>query len=138
MFLRITPADERVRMEGRTMGLIDRLKKAELKGRDAATRAFDRVVHTSEDIERKLRRKMRVYPTTTGARNQGGSTPSEVSQSVPSGESAPVEYQEQRKGLEIAEEPTEPRPIVSINGKDVGKSGPLPKAPDVKEDPEAA
>lgn len=121
------------------MGLIDRLKKAELKGRDAATRAFDRVVHTSEDIERKLRRKMRVYPTTTAARNHGGSTPSEVSQSVPSGESAPVEYQEQRKGLEIAEEPAEKKPIVSINGKDIEEGpGPLPKAPDVKKDPEAA
>ncbi len=121
------------------MGLIDRLKKAELKGRDAATRAFDRVVHTSEDIERKLRRKMRVYPTTTAARNQGGSTPSEVSQSVPSGESAPVEYQEQRKGLEIAEEPVEKTPIVSINGKDIHQGpGPVPKAPEVKKDPEAA
>src|SRR3954465_8961584 len=118
------------------MGLIERLKRAELKGRDAATRAFDRVVHTSEDIERKLRRKMRVYPTATVARNQG--TPSEVSQAVPAGESAPVEYQEQRKGMEIVEEPAEQRPIVSINGKDIGKSGPLPKAPDVKDDPEAA
>jgi hypothetical protein len=108
------------------MGLIDRLKKAELKGRDAATRAFDRVVHTSEDIERKLRRKMRVYPNAATARAQGGATPSEVSQSVPAGESAPVEYQEQRKGLEIAEEPpevpAEKKPIVSINGKDIEKS----------------
>lgn len=121
------------------MGLIDRLKKAELKGRDAATRAFDRVVHTSEDIERKLRRKMRVYPTTTAARTQGGSTPSEVSQSVPAGESAPVEYQEQRRGLEIPEEPVEQQPIVSIHGKDVQKGpGPLPKSPDEKNDPEAA
>jgi hypothetical protein len=121
------------------MGLIERLKRAELKGRDAATRAFDRVVHTSEDIERKLRRKMRVYPTATVARNQGGSTPSEVSQAVPAGESAPVEYQEQRKGMEIAEEPAEQMPIVSIHGKDVRKGpGSLPKAPDVKEDPEAA
>src|SRR4051812_11241549 len=138
MRLRITLGTE-VCMEGRTMGLIDRLRKAELKGRDAATRAFDRVVHTSEDIERKLRRKMRVYPTTAVARNQAGSTPSEVSQSVPSGESAPVEYQEQRKGLEIAEEPAEKRPIVSIHGKDVQKGpGPVPAAPDVKKDPEAA
>jgi hypothetical protein len=121
------------------MGLIERLKRAELKGRDAATRAFDRVVHTSEDIERKLRRKMRVYPTATVARNQGGSTPSEVSQAVPAGESAPVEYQEQRKGMEIVEEPAEQMPIVSIHGKDVRKGpGPVPKAPDVKEDPEAA
>src|SRR4051795_8027563 len=118
MLLRIT-LDTKVCMEGRAMGLIDRLKRAELKGRDAATRAFDRVVHTSEDIERKLRRKMRVYPTATVARNQGGSTPSEVSQAVPAGESAPVEYQEQRKGLEIADEPAEKKPIVSINGKDV-------------------
>jgi hypothetical protein len=121
------------------MGLIDRLKKAELKGRDAATRAFDRVVHTSEDIERKLRRKMRVYPTTAVARTQGGSTPSEVSQSVPSGESAPVEYQEQRKGLEIADEPADDKPIVSINGRDVKMdTGSVQKAPDVKKDPEAA
>src|SRR5438270_4061686 len=121
------------------MGLIDRLRKDELKGRDAATRAFVRVVHTSEDIERKLRRKMRVYPGVTTARSQGGSTPSEVSQSVPSGESAPVEYQEQRKGLEIVEKPPEKQPIVSINGKDVRKGpGPIPKAPDVKRDPEAA
>ena len=121
------------------MGLIDRLKKAELKGRDAATRAFDRVVHTSEDIERKLRRKMRVYPTTVAARNQAGSTPSEVSQSVPSGESAPVEYQEQRKGLEIAEPPVESKPIVSINGKDVRmETGSVQKAPEIKKDSEAA
>ena len=119
------------------MGLIERLKRAELKGRDAATRAFDRVVHTSEDIERKLRRKMRVYPTTTLARKEGGSTPSEVSQSIPAGESAPVEYQEQRKGMEIAEQPAEKNPIVSIHGKDVGTAR-LPKAPDAKEDPEAA
>jgi hypothetical protein len=121
------------------MGLIDRLKKAELKGRDAATRAFDRVVHTSEDIERKLRRKMRVYPNTVTARSQGGSTPAEVIQSVPSGEGAPVEYQEQRKGLETAEEPAEKGPIVSIHGKDIRKGpGPVAKAPDVKKDPEAA
>src|SRR3954469_4710424 len=131
--------EREVCVEGRTMGLIDRLRKAELKGRDAATRAFDRVVHTSEDIERKLRRKMRVYPTPAVARNQGGSTPSEVSQAVPSGEGAPVEYQEQRKGLEIAEEPAEKKPIVSINGKDVHKApSSVPAAPDVKEDPEAA
>jgi hypothetical protein len=120
------------------MGLIERLKRAELKGRDAATRAFDRVVHTSEDVERKLRRKMRIYPTTTPARKEGGSTPSEVSQSMPAGESAPVEYQEQRKGLET-EETVEERPIVSIHGKDVGRAAqPLPKAADIKEDPEAA
>ena len=121
------------------MGLIDRLRKAELKGRDAATRAFDRVVHTSEDIERKLRRKMRVYPTTAVARNQGGSTPSEVSQAAPSGESAPVEYQEQRKGMEIAEEPAEKKPIVSINGKDVEmETGSVQPAPEVKKNSEAA
>ncbi len=138
MLLRIT-VDTEVCMEGRTMGLIDRLRKAELKGRDAATRAFDRVVHTSEDIERKLRRKMRVYPTTAVARNQGGSTPSELSQAVPSGEGAPVEYQEQRKGLEIAEPPADNKPIVSINGKDVKmETGSVQKAPEVKKDSEAA
>jgi hypothetical protein len=120
------------------MGLIERLKRAELKGRDAATRAFDRVVHTSEDIERKLRRKMRVYPTATIARNQGGSTPSEVSQAVPAGESAPVEYQEQRKGMEIAEEPVEKRPIVSIHGRDVESPSESPPQASRKDDPEAA
>jgi len=121
------------------MGLIERLKRAELKGRDAATRAFDRVVHTSEDIERKLRRKMRVYPTATIARNQGGSTPTEVSQAAPAGESAPVEYQEQRKGLEIAEESAEKKPIVSIHGKDVRlDSGSVQPAADVKKGSEAA
>jgi hypothetical protein len=73
------------------MGLIDKLRKAEEQGRSAARQAFERAKHFSEDTERRIRQKMRIYP--------------------PAGESQPGDPGASR----IPERP----PIVSIDGEDV-------------------
>jgi hypothetical protein len=44
------------------MGLIDKLRKAEEQGKYAARQAFERAKHFSEDAERRIRQKMRIYP----------------------------------------------------------------------------
>ncbi len=45
------------------MGLIDALRKAEEQGREAARRGLERTKSGMEDVERRIRRKMRVLPT---------------------------------------------------------------------------
>ena len=47
------------------MGLMDRLREAEQQGKNAARRAFDRAIDAGEDLERRMRQKMRVYPRGT-------------------------------------------------------------------------
>jgi hypothetical protein len=41
---------------------MDRLREAEQQGKNAARRAFDRAMDAGEDLERRMRQKMRVYP----------------------------------------------------------------------------
>ena len=91
------------------MGLIDRFREAEKEGRQAAHRVFDKVVQSREEMERRIRQKMRIYPKCQSA------APSEVSQAMPTGNSDELEFETQRKKMEA----DEGRPIVSVHGKDV-------------------
>jgi hypothetical protein len=53
------------------MGLIDKLRKAEEQGKYAARQAFERAKHFSEDAERRIRQKMRIYPPSPGESQPG-------------------------------------------------------------------
>jgi hypothetical protein len=53
------------------MGLMDALRRAEEQGRDTARRGLERAKDTWEDAERRLRRRMRVFP---GSMKSGRST----------------------------------------------------------------
>lgn len=44
------------------MGLIEKLRKAEEQGKQAARNAFERARELGEDAERRIRQKMRIYP----------------------------------------------------------------------------
>jgi hypothetical protein len=93
------------------MGLMDKLRKAEEQGKQAARNAFERAKEMGEDAERRIRQKMRIYPPNRNHLSD------EVNQS---GAAAGV----QPSGLEPAEsEQTEGVPIVSIHGKDVRGAG---------------
>lgn len=81
------------------MGLMDKLRKAEEQGRSAARQAFERAKHFSEDTERRIRQKMRIYPPGAGELQPG--TPG-----------ASGTYREENRVPERA-------PIISIHGDDV-------------------
>ncbi len=44
------------------MGLMEALRKAEQQGRGVAHRGFERARETWDDAERRIRRKMRIFP----------------------------------------------------------------------------
>ena len=90
------------------MGLMDRLREAEEQGREAARSAFERARDLGEDVQRRLRQKMRIYPPDRTA------TPSEVSQAQPAAASPTDAEMEDIRHLEA-----EHQPIITIEGKDV-------------------
>lgn len=98
------------------MGLMDRLREAEEQGKAAARNAYERARDLGEDVQRRLRQKMRVYPADRAA------TPSEVSQAQPAATVPPESEIEDIRHLEAEK----PQPIISIEGKDV-KSAPAPE-----------
>jgi hypothetical protein len=81
------------------MGLIDKLRKAEEQGKYAARQAFERAKHFSEDAERRIRQKMRIYPPGAGESQQGTNGASGV-------------HSKESRVPEKA-------PIISIHGEDV-------------------
>lgn len=66
------------------MGLMDKLRKAEEQGKYAARQAFERAKHFSEDAERRIRQKMRIYPPGAGEpQPSGGQRKQEVPERAP-------------------------------------------------------
>ena len=87
------------------MGIIETLRRKEAQGKRIAMQAVERARDFGEDVERRLRRNMRIYP-------QPAATPSEVSQAMPVGEITAEESAAQAQNLEA-------KPIISIRGEDV-------------------
>src|ERR1051326_1213003 len=56
------------------MGLMDRLREAEEQGKEAARNAYERARDLGEDVQRRLRQKMRIYPAVSAARMAAGRT----------------------------------------------------------------
>src|SRR5438105_7253576 len=108
------------------MGLMDRLRKAEEHGKEAARHAMDRAREVRDDAQRRIRQKMRIYPA-----RANGSAPSEVSQAnpmagLPQSDSG-SDTAEDVRHLEVmgegnpdaAQEFRQKVPIISIRGKDL-------------------
>lgn len=92
------------------MGLMEKLRKAEEQGKYAARQAFERAKHFSEDTERRIRQKMRIYPPGAGNEVHG-----EAGQST-SGAAIPI----RPSSIHSEEAEHRDRPaIVSIHGEDV-------------------
>ena len=116
------------------MRLIDKLRKAEQQGRDAVLQEMERVLHTWDDAQTMIRRKMRVYPHSAKRRQESTRMPAAEVERIPGGkaikeaatampqtlepqsvlpESEPAQAQPAE-----AETPTN-KPIVTVHGKDV-------------------
>jgi len=113
------------------MGLMDRLRKAEEQGKDAARHAMERAREVREDAQRRIRQKMRIYPV-----QANGSAPSEVSQANPmaglTAADGEAETGEDIRHLEATPEVNpevnheanrKTPPIISINGRDLERAG---------------
>ncbi len=77
------------------MGLMDALRRAEEKGKDLARNGVEAAREGVDDASRRIRRKMRVYPT-----------PARQNESVP--DATEREMEDARR-----------KAIVSVNGEDV-------------------
>ena len=85
------------------MGILDRLRKAEKQGVEAARHSMERVRLNWEEAESKMRRKMRVHPGNPQrwqASSDNTATPGSMAERQSS----------------VAEQPT---PIISVHGKDL-------------------
>lgn len=101
------------------MGLMDRLRKAEEQGKDAARHAMERAREVREDAQRRIRQKMRIYPV-----QANGSAPSEVSQANPMAGLAAVDGEaDTGEDVHHLEATQKPAPIISIHGKDLESAG---------------
>ena len=80
------------------MGLMDRLREAEQQGKKAARHAYERALEMGEDAQRRIRQKMRIYPSIAAAAETGQNGQAEMN------------------SAEIA---SPPEPIVSIEGRDI-------------------
>jgi len=112
------------------MGLMDKIRQAEELGREKARSAYGLARDLQEDMQRRIRQKMRVYPRPgtiaaserageeNGASDQAALSPSEVSQAVPAGATPIADEMDDVRNLESSPE----QPIVSIRGKDVGSA----------------
>lgn len=108
---------------------MDKIRQAEELGREKARSAYGLARDLQEDMQRRLRQKMRVYPRPgtiaaserpaeeeeNGASSQEAVSPSEVSQAVPAGATPIADEIDDVRNLESNPE----QPIVSIRGKDV-------------------
>ena len=86
------------------MGLMEKLRKAEEQGKEAARHAFERAREIGEDAERRLRQKMRVYPSEAGSNGSGKAK-------------AAGAGNHQRASQESQE--ADVIPLVSVHGRDV-------------------
>lgn len=93
------------------MGLIEKLRKAEEQGKQAARNAFERAKELGEDTERRIRQKMRIYPPCAAGT-------AETSRRKAAGVAAGG----QRRPSETVRSEQEREPIVSVHGEDLEKS----------------
>src|SRR5438270_595753 len=107
------------------MGLMDTIRKAEERSREAARRGLEKARTGWEDTERAMRRRMRVYPHSDKMpsaqqppQRERLHTQEIVSQN-PERQSAPPSIGDEaaRRDQEAANR----KAIVSINGKDIGE-----------------
>ena len=95
------------------MGLIDTIRRAEERSKQAARRGMEMARHGWEDGERMLRRKWRVHPGQRQAAAGQGSNAAQPSASV-----HPTTLMNDAEMLRQLDD-AERHAIVSINGKDV-------------------
>jgi hypothetical protein len=92
------------------MRLLDNLRNAERKGAQALRRGMERAREEWEDVERRIRQRMRIYPQKLRNIQASGHEPEHepdvVDQGIPAGLGGPAES-EVRK------------PIVSVHGQDI-------------------
>jgi len=86
------------------MGLMEKLRKAEEQGKEAARHAFERAREIGEDAERRLRQKMRIYPSEASTNG--------------SGKAKAAGAGNRHRGSQESQE-SDVAPIVSVHGRDV-------------------
>lgn len=87
------------------MRLLDNLRSAEQKSVNAMRRGMVRAREEWEDVERRIRQRMRIYPQKLKKNVLAARVPAELSPDVPA------------QG--ILSEPDTRKPIVSVHGRDV-------------------
>ena len=105
------------------MSFLDRFRKAERRGRDAAREQIERARQSFEEAQSMMRRKMRIHPPIRRTRE---TAPSAAQNPEPATKMGAEGTQVTSAAQEIVsrrqpEPPAEERrgPIVSVNGKDV-------------------
>jgi hypothetical protein len=88
------------------MGLIDKLRKAEEQGRGMAHRGLERGRETWDDVERRLRRKMRLHPRSPNGNALAAPTPGAAQPPVSSNKSIAEETLPNHASEEGAAKPT--------------------------------
>jgi hypothetical protein len=99
------------------MRLLKGLKQAEQKSLSAVRKHMERARGEWEDVERRIRQRMRIYPqklkrAMAAARDDRPPEPDITDEGLPSGITGSAEL------------PERPKPIVSIDGRDVDKDKP--------------
>ncbi len=94
------------------MGLMDALRRAEEQGKNAARHTYEKAREGWGDAESRLRRKMRILPR--GANKRRNAPVSRGGMTAGLHDMAPQQPIEER-------EKAAPRPIVSVDGRDVEK-----------------
>jgi len=98
------------------MQWVDRLRKAEQQGRDAARHGWDKAMHHWDEAESKLRQRMRVHPSSCPDTAASGNVPApEADQTKPNASTVNASTAPSPEASKA--EPD--KPIVSIHGKDV-------------------
>ena len=90
---------------GITMRLLDNLRSAEQKGVNAVRRGMVRAREEWEDVERRIRQRMRVYPQKLKKSVMATRPPADLNPDIPT------------QGT--LAEPDTRKPIVSVHGRDV-------------------
>ena len=105
------------------MSLLDRFRKAERRGRDAAREQIERARQSFEEAQSMMRRKMRIHPRTRRTRETVPTTAQNPEQPTMVGaeESQATAAAQESGSPRQPAPPTEERrrPIISVNGKDV-------------------
>ena len=107
------------------MGLIDTIKRAEERSKQAARRGLDLARQGWDDTERAMRRKWRIFPTqvvASQAENGSATLPVRTSPreiNPPAGSTSVPNRTGEKQPSPPEAEGVPRRPIISINGRDV-------------------
>jgi len=94
------------------MSLLDNLRKAEQKGSQAVRRGLERARGEWEDVERRIRQRMRIYPPKPKNMAAVSKEVEDIEPGVP--DLAPLKV-----GKDAPARVDPPHPIVSVHGRDV-------------------